>query len=189
MATESTREPEVRAATDDSSASCAVCEIRAARGEEEDPWPRAGCKLCAARAAALSRIRAAGGDPARAAADSASRARGDVCVVEAIPLDTAMPRRGIRVVPEGQPRPTGVVRKTIRVPEAHIQQLLTDPRHTPLLPLSEDFVRRNPHLREPLLAAAAAVLSSIAKTGNILLQFFRKGFAVMEVEVDYDYQP
>ena len=61
--------------------------------------------------------------------------------------------------------------------------------YTPLLPLSEDFVQRNPRLREPLLAAAAAVLSSIAKTGNILLQFFRKGFAVMEVEVDYDYQP
>lgn len=91
---------------------------------------------------------------------------------------------------EGPARPTGLVRRTIRVPDAHIKALLADPGHTPLRPLSEGFVREmNPRLRENLLASAAAVLSGIAKTENILLQFFRKGFAVMVAEVDYDYQP
>jgi hypothetical protein len=100
-----------------------------------------------------------------------------------------MPHLGITLATEGQARPTGVVRRTIRVREAHIKQLLADPRRTPLLPLSEDFLQGNPRLRESLLAAVAAVLSSIAESENILLQFFQKGFAVMEVEVDYDYQP
>ena len=65
------------------------------------------------------------------------------------------------------------------------------PAHAPPPALRRLRPEESPPARAPASrgAAAAAVLSSIAQTENILLQFFRKGFAVMEVEVDYDYQP
>ncbi|XP_039835057.1 uncharacterized protein LOC120695919 [Panicum virgatum] len=178
-----TKEEEGIGAAKEDSVMCAVRRFCVAKGE--DSWSRAGCKICVAKTAALNRIKAAGGDSIKAAEDSASRAVGDICVVKAVPLDRAVPACANMF--KGKTRPVGVLKKTISVPEAYIKDLLTDPKHTPLLPLSEDFLKNNPHLRQPVLNAAVATLSSIEKTENILCQFFEKGCAAMEVEVDYDY--
>jgi hypothetical protein len=54
-----------------------------------------------------------------------------------------------------------------------------------LAPLSEDLLRENPRLREPVLALTLNVLKGIDHKVNIVNQYFNKGHAVVEWEVDY----
>jgi hypothetical protein len=86
---------------------------------------------------------------------------------------------------EGKSKPVGIVKKTVVVPEARIKMMFDDPPYTVLAPLAEDFFKENPHLREPILALTLNVLKGIEHKENILNQYFDKGHAVVEWEIDY----
>lgn len=156
------RENEIRA--DDGSMCCVVCKWCVTNGV--DSWSPVDCKICVAKAAAFNRIKAAGGDSIQAAKDSASRAVADVCVLKFLP-------NKYRKKPE--------VRRRGRVPQDYIQRLLTNPQLETLRPLPEDYFEKDPQYRELMKDVAGTVLLTIEEDENVLYQFFKKGFADMEI--------
>ncbi|CAN6193699.1 unnamed protein product [Urochloa humidicola] len=148
------------------------------------------CDFCLAKASALDMIKATGGDSVKAAKDLAASVRSDICVVKVVPFkcNTETAFGGIcktAAEEEGKAKPVGIVRQRKMVPPAYIKRLLTGPPRRAFRPLAEDAFQRQPNLRESLRISADAVLESIQRNENILAQYFQKGYAVMELEIDY----
>lgn len=53
------------------------------------------------------------------------------------------------------------------------------------VPSKDDFLERDPQLRQSILAAAEANLMMIELHENIMMQVAKKGYAEVEVHVDY----
>ncbi|CAN6173163.1 unnamed protein product [Urochloa humidicola] len=140
------------------------------------------CGTCIAKASALDTIKATGGDSVKAAKDSAAPAYSDICIIKAFPFKW---NNGTAAEEEGKAKPVGIVRERKMVPPAYIKKLLTGPPRRTFRPLAEGFFQRHPNLREPLRSATATLLESIKGDENILAQYFKKGYAVMELEIDY----
>ncbi|CAN6193703.1 unnamed protein product [Urochloa humidicola] len=141
------------------------------------------CGFCLAKASALDMIKATGGDSVKAAKDSAAPAYSDICVVKVFPFKWK--NNGTAPEEEGKAKPVGIVRQSKMVPPAYIEKLLNGPPRRTFRPLAEGFFQRNLNLCESLRSAAATLLESIKEDENILAQYFTKGYAVMELEIDY----
>lgn len=158
----------------------------------------ATCNLCIAKAAALLRIEQAGGDRIKAAEDSKSRIRGEIRIIRSAAAKEEEGESSKTAAKEGESAKTAAkekeggakpvfMKKMMKVRPAYIKSLLMTGRpRVPLRPLPDDFFRKNPQLRETMLASGLAALSSIETDENILWQFFDKGYAMTEVQVNYN---
>ncbi|CAN6193705.1 unnamed protein product [Urochloa humidicola] len=165
------------------SASCLIC---AYKGLDSG-----SCGSCIAKAAALNRIKVAGGDSVKAAKDYAARVASGNLVVQMVPkkritagaagVETAAPEEGTAN------KPVGIVREKTMVDAAHVKMLMDGPPRTPLRALAEDYFddEDDPGFRENIIAGATLILAGIEQEENILTQFIKKGYAEMELEIDY----
>ncbi|CAN6163157.1 unnamed protein product [Urochloa humidicola] len=154
-----------------------VCKICVAKGET-----RTGCPFCLAKAAALGRIKAAGGSIIQAEEESNAKPLATVymeyldrvkaaggCVVETVPKKDG---KGALV--------------TVKLPDSYMKGVLSLRPPTPLSPLRQDLredFQKDPSLREETRAVAAAILFSITRQEKILAQYYKKGYATVDLEV------
>ncbi|CAN6173162.1 unnamed protein product [Urochloa humidicola] len=158
-----------------------ACKICIAKGENSASRT-AGCPFCLAKAAALGRIKAAGGSIIEAEEESNAK---PLAIVKAEYLDKVKAAGGciMKTVPKKDDKGNPIVRVTVKLPESYMQGVLTLPPPVPLLPLSDDFFRKKPHLRESSRIGAAMSLYTIVRQENILASFYEKGYGTMDLEV------